>query len=77
MILGCPLFLFPSGVQVTGDQFPPSSHGDDFHALLLASGKEFMIGYGVGIIYSPNYSQTLGMDGRQLSDFTFGHPPTF
>ena len=67
--------LLPS--HGTSNQSLSPLHHDDRHALLVASGKKFMILDGFRPEYAQYYSEVLGVECGQLDVVSFCHSPTF
>ena len=89
-VRGLPLFPFPLQSPVKGcagdvawvsshhmsDPSPLSSHDDGAHAVLVAVG-EMLVGDGLGPEYLQHSSKALGVEGGQLVEVAFSHPPAF
>ena len=56
---------------------PSSLHDDGTNTLLCALYKEILVGNGLRPENTKDFSQTFGVEGRQLSQITFGHSPAF
>jgi len=56
---------------------PSPSHDDGAHAALVAVGENMLGGDGLEPEYSQDSSTALGVEGRQLVEVAFSHPPAF
>ena len=88
-VLGSPPFPFPLWCPVKGcagdvtwlssdDMSDPSpTYDDGAHAVLVAVGEKMLVGDGLGPEYSQDSSKALGVEGGQLVEVVFSHPPAF
>jgi len=59
------------------NQSPSPSHDDGAHAVLAAEGEKMLVEDGLGPEYSQDSSKTPGVEGGQLVEVAFSHPPAF
>ena len=90
-VLGSPSFPLPLWCPVKGcaedvawlsshhmsDLSPSPSHDDVAHAVSVAAGEKKLVGDGLGPEHSQDYSKVLGVEGGQLVEVAFSHPPAF
>ena len=51
--------------------------GSPLSAVFVAVGARMLVGDGLGTEYLQDSSKALGMEGEQLVEVAFSHPPTF
>ena len=56
---------------------PSPSHDDGAHAVLVTVGAKMLVGDDLGPEYSQDSSNALGVEGGQLVEVAFSHPPAF
>ena len=67
---------WPSSYHMS-DPSPSPSHDDGAHAVLVAAGEKMLVVDGLGPEYSQDSFKVLGVDGGQLVEVAFSHPPAF
>ena len=56
---------------------PSPSHDDGAHAVLFAAGEKMLVGDDLRPEYSQDSSKVLSVEGGQLVEVAFSHPPAY